>query len=389
MKRHLDEQLAKHFAKQRLVPILLGSRQVGKTTIVKKIFPKADYYSVDNELTKSILEAYDIESYKTLIKQDAKEIILDEVHLLSNPGRAVKILYDQMEQLRIVITGSSSLHIKNKTGESLAGRKIDIHMYPLTFSEYLNQKGIEEELNYNILQNALGRREKRGKEGVYRFDLTGVLENVLIYGLYPYLINHSNARTYLLNFVDSLIFKDILELQLIDNRKTAGDLLRLLAYQTGNLVNYSELADSLKTSQQTVKRYIEIFEQSFILFRLYPYAKKKRNEITKAPKIYFYDTGVRNALIGDFSGLAARDDKGALFENFIISELIKQNSYIDNQYNFYYWRTKQGSEMDVIIEKDKELFAVELKYRKGVINKAFKNHYPEAKVKLLTAENFY
>jgi len=165
--------------------------------------------------------------------------------------------------------------------------------------------------------------------------------------------------------------------------------LKLLAFQIGNLINYSELANSLKADQRTIKRYIEIFEQSFILFRLYPYSKKKRDEISKSAKIFFYDTGVRNALIGDFSSLESRTDKGALFENFIVSELIKQDSYSDQNCKFYYWRTKQGSEIDVVLEKGKELIGVEIKYKRRAINRAFKNRYPEAKIRLVTADNFY
>jgi len=387
MKRHLDTKIHQHFKKYKQVLILLGSRQVGKTTLVKKIFNKADYFLVDNEPIKKILESYDIETYKALINKNSKEIIIDEIHLLSNPGRAVKIIYDQLENLRIIITGSSSFHIKNKTGESLAGRKIDYNMYPLTFSEYLNQKGIEENLNFNILQNIIADRDSKNR--LYKFDIKNILNSVLIYGQYPHLINNPHDEKYLLNFIDSLIFKDILELNLIEDKRLAKDLLKLLAWQIGNLINYSELASSLKADQRTIKRYIEIFEQSFLLFRLYPYSKNKRDEITKSAKIYFYDTGIRNALIGDFSALDSRADKGALFENFIISELTKQNSYLDSNYKFYYWRTKQGSEIDIVIENNKELIGVEVKYKQKAINKAFKNRYPESKVKLITADNFY
>jgi hypothetical protein len=189
--------------------------------------------------------------------------------------------------------------------------------------------------------------------------------------------------------VDSLIFKDILELDLIEDKKLAKDLLKLLAFQIGNLINYAELANGLKADQRTIKRYIEIFEQSFILFRLYPYSKNKRDEISKAAKIFFYDTGIRNALIEDFSKLESRTDKGALFENFIISEMVKQNSYTDKNFKFFYWRTKQGSEIDVVLEKGKELVGLEVKYKRKAANKAFKNRYPQAKVRLVTADNFY
>lgn len=389
MKRHLDFKISQHFKKYKQVLILLGSRQVGKTTLVKKIFPAGDYFLVDNEPIKKILSTYDIETYKTLINKDSREIVIDEIHLLDNPGRAVKIIYDQLENIKIIITGSSSFHIKNKTGESLAGRKIDYNIYPLTFSEYLNQKGIEGELNFNILEKISDDTKYNPKDQLYKFDINNILSGVLICGQYPYLIENPNDTKYLLNFVDSLIFKDILELNLIEDKKLAKDLLKLLAFQIGNLINYSELASSLKADQRTIKRYIEIFEQSFVLFRLYPYSKNKRDEITKSAKIFFYDTGVRNALIGDFSELESRTDKGALFENFIISELIKQNSYADKNFKFYFWRTKQGSEVDVVLERGNELIGVEIKYKQKAINKAFINRYPEAKIRMVTANNFY
>lgn len=389
MRRHLDSKISKHFEKYKQVLILLGSRQVGKTTLVKKIFSTADYFLVDNEPIRKILESYDIETYKTLINKNSKEIIIDEIHLLSNPGRAIKIIYDQIKNIRIIITGSSSFHIKNKTGESLAGRKIDYNIYPLTFSEYLNQKGIEKELNFNIFEKIIDDNKYDSGNSTYKFDIKSILDGILIYGQYPHLIKNPNDEKYLLNFVDSLIFKDILELSLIEDKKLAKDLLKLLALQIGNLINYSELADSLSADQRTIKRYVEIFEQSFIIFRLHPYSKNKRDEISKTAKIFFYDTGVRNAILDDFSNLELRMDKGALFENFIISELVKQNSYLDERYKFYYWRTKQGSEIDVVLEKGRELVGVEIKYKQKALNRAFKNRYPDAKIRLIRAENFY
>ncbi|MCX6763566.1 MAG: ATP-binding protein [Candidatus Moranbacteria bacterium] len=389
MQRILDKKIKKHFSKYKQVLILLGSRQVGKTTLVKKIFPKAFYFLVDNEPIRKILDTYDIETYKTLINQDSKEIIIDEAHLLKDPGRAIKIIYDQLSDFRIIVTGSSSFHIKNKTGESLAGRKIDYNIFPLTFSEFLQQKGVEKKLNFNSFYNIIGSKKYSPKDKTYAFDMKAILDSILIYGQYPHLIKNSNDEKYLLNFVDSLIFKDILELNLIENKKLAKDLLKLLAFQVGNIINYSELAGSLGADQRVIKRYIEIFEQSFILFRLYPYSKNKRNEIVKSPKIYFYDTGIRNALINDFSNLKSRTDKGALFENFFVSEIIKQISYLDENYRFYYWRNKQGSEIDLVLEKREELFAVEIKYQKKTNNRAFANRYPKAKLRMITANNFY
>jgi uncharacterized protein len=386
MQRHLDSVISQHFNNYKQILILLGSRQVGKTTLIKKLFKSANYFLVDNEPIKKILETYDVETYKTLLNKKFKKIIIDEIHLLSDPGRCAKIIYDQLESVELIITGSSSFHIKNKTGESLAGRKIDYYIYPLTFSEYLNQTGVEKELNFKILNKIT---EEKIQDTLYKFDINAILDNVLVYGQYPYAINYPRDKKYLQNFVDSLIFKDILELNLIEDKKLARDLLKLLSLQIGNLINYSELAINLKADQRKIKRYIEMFEQSFILFRLYPYSKNKRDEISKSAKIYFYDTGVRNALIDDFSELNLRTDKGALFENFIISELIKQNSYADKNFKFYYWRTKQGSEVDLVIEGKDKLIGVELKYKHKSINKAFKNRYSEAELKMITSNNFY
>jgi len=387
MKRHLDSNLKKHFQKYKQILILLGSRQVGKTTIVKKIFPQANYLLVDNSPIKNILETYDIESYKTLIKGGSKQLIIDEIHLLSNPGLAAKILYDQIPGLKLIITGSSSFHLKNKTSESLVGRKIDYYLYPLTFSEYLQQKGIEKRLNYNILNKILNLKDS--PDSLYPFDLEGILNNILIYGLYPSFIDYNKDKKYLLNLSDSLIFKDILELNLIENKKLAKDLLKTLAWQIGNLINYSELARSLKADSRTIRRYIEIFEENYIIFRLYPYSNKRRDEIFKSSKIYFYDLGLRNALIEDFSDLLSRADKGALFKNFIISEVFKQNSYTDKFLKLYYWRTKQGSEIDLVVKDGDNLIGVEIKYRAKRLNRAFLNRYPSAKLKLVTINNFY
>lgn len=388
MKRHLDDKISNHFKKYKQVLILLGSRQVGKTTIINKIFKNSNYLLVDNQPIYKTLESYDIESYKLLIDKQYQIIIIDEIHLLSNPGRAAKIIYDQLVDVKLVITGSSSFHIKNKTSESLAGRKIDYHIYPLTFSEFLYQKGIETDLNYNIFRKAT-EAENNFSKIYHHFDLESVLENILIYGQYPMAINYPADKKFILNFVDSLIFKDILELNLIENKRLAKDLLKLLALQIGNLINYSELALNLKADQRTIKRYIEIFEQSFILFRLYPYSKNKRDEISKSPKIYFYDTGLRNAIIDNFTSISTRSDKGALFENFIIADLIKQNSYLDANFYFYYWRTKQGSEIDLVLENGDQLIALEIKYHAKKVNKAFKRRYPQTILKSLNAQTFY
>jgi len=179
-----------------------------------------------------------------------------------------------------------------------------------------------------------------------------------------------------------------LDLQLIDNRSKALDLLKLLAYQIGNLISYSEIANKLQLSAPTVSRYIEIFEQSYILYRLYPFSKNSRDEIGKSPKIYFWDLGLRNALIDNFDSIKIRSDAGAMFENFIITEVKKEVSYLDLDYKVNYWRLKSGSEVDLVLRNNKEIIGCEIKLKKGVISKSFENRYKEAKTHIITAENF-
>lgn len=385
--RLIDAQLISHFKKYKQVLILLGARQVGKTTLLKRLFPDAQYLLLDNEPTRKILETYDIHSYKQLISPSSKTVILDEIHLLTDPGRAIKILYDQITDTQLIITGSSSLSIKNKTTESLAGRKIDYHLFPLTFSEYLFQRGIEASPNTHPLDAILHPHKTKR---IHNFDLKAIVDNILVYGLYPNLVTNPSDQRYLQNLSDSVVFKDLLELKLIENRSVALSLLTLLAYQIGNLINYSEIGRRLHIDNRTVKKYIEIFEQSYIVFRLYPYSTNQRDEIGKTPKIFFYDLGLRNALIESFSPVSLRRDVGAIFENFIVGEFLKINSYLDLGYKMNYWRLKQGSEIDLVIHKGPdELRGIEIKYLRKELGSAFQNRYPKAKVQLITVENFY
>lgn len=382
--RHLDYQLQTHFSTYKQALILLGARQVGKTTLLKRIFPQAHYLLLDNQSTKNIFESYDIDTYKQVLGK-YQQIILDELHLLSNPGRAVKIIYDQLPSIQLIVTGSSSFHIKNKTSESMAGRKIDYHLYPLTFSEYLTQTKIEAQLNYNILDNIV-----QGVTPQKRlFKASEISNSHLLYGLYPETLQLPQDRQYLYNLSDSVVFKDLLELNLIDNKTKAKQLLKLLAYQIGNLVNYSELANKLRIDQRTVQRYLDIFEESFITYRLYPYSNNKRGEIVKSPKIYFWDLGLRNALINNFEDYSLRADSGAMFENFIITEVKKINSYQNKPYQLHYWRTKSGSEVDLVLSKTDTLIACEIKQQKGNISQAFLNRYPHAQSHVVTRSNFY
>ena len=386
--RHLDQALASHFAKYDEVLVLLGARQVGKTTILKRIFPDAHYLVVDNEPIKSTLERFDPVVYKQLLNTGSGIVVLDEIHNLSDPGRAAKIFFDQLPEYKLIITGSSAFDIKNKASESLAGRKIDYHLYPLSLSEYLVQNGLENALSFRPME-ALLKGEKAGE--IFRpYDYKAVLNNILIYGLYPAMQSHPSDSVYLTNLIDSVVFKDLVELSLLENKSAALSLLKLLAYQVGSLVNYAELASNLSIGARTVKRYIELFEQSFIIFTLKPYSSRRRDEIAKMPKVYFYDVGLRNALINNFEPIENRGDVSQLFENFVVSEFLKYNYYGDFGYSFNYWRTKSGSEGDLVLSKlGHESIAVEIKSKSQRINQAFISRYPESRIVVISKDNYW
>lgn len=385
--RHLETAIKTHFQKYHEVLVLLGARQVGKTTLLKKCLPDAYFLSVDNEPVRQNLERYDIGVYQQFLPVGIKEVVIDEIHLLTNPGRAAKIIHDQMPEVKLIITGSSSLQIKNRASESLAGRKIDYFLYPLTFSEILYQKGVEKELNFLIWKNLEGEGQQ---EKFHHFDVRGILESLLVFGQYPAMIDRPNDEKYLLNLVDSVIFKDLLELRTIVNRPAALNLLRLLAHQIGSLVNKAELANRLGIDMATIKRYLTLFEQSLIIFPLPPFTGRRRDEIGKMNKLYFYDVGLRNALIENFQPLNSRPDYGVLFENFIMSEILKINTYLDLGLRMHFWRTKQGSEIDlVLINREGKIWAVEIKTGNERANHAFLNRYPQAKIKTITLKNFY
>ena len=384
MERQIDKKLKDHFEKYGLVLVLSGPRQVGKTTVLKRLFPDAKYFLLDEERLRKVFETFDSLVYKQNFG-GSDFIVLDEVHLLSNPGRAVKIIHDLMPEKKVIITGSSALNIKNKTAESLAGRKIEYKMWPLTVSEYFYQTEVEEEMNFDVIENILGNKEMR----VRLFNLKEMTKHLLVYGNYPFLVNNSTDQIYLRSLSESVIFKDIVDLHLIENKKVAGDMLKLLAFQVGNMVNYAEIASKLSVDVRTIQKYIEIFEQSYILFRVYPLMGNKRQEIIKRPKIYFYDNGIRNGLINNFVDVDNRADKGALFENFVVSEVMKVNSYGDYGFEMNFWRTKDGSEVDLVLSRHGEMYACEIKFDKGSVSKAFTNRYPEAKTRVITAENYY
>ena len=385
--RHLDDALISHVNTLKEALILLGARQVGKTTMLARLFPKAQYATVDNEHVRSIVDRYDITAYHELIPRDTSIFILDEVHLLKDPGRAIKILHDHLPDVRLIVTGSSAFFIKNRTTESLAGRKIDYHLFPLTMSEYLAQTGSTKKLFYPILRH-IKADARFPPARIYPFDLTAITQSVMRYGLYPATVGHPNKELYLTNLAESVVFRDLLELSLIENRPAARNLLKLLAFQTGSLVNISELAQKLSVDVKTVKRYLTLFEESFILFTLPPYMKNGRKEIGKMAKVYFFDVGLRNAIIGNFDPINSRPDAGALFENLIVSEVYKVNSYGNFGYTLHFWRTTDGSEVDLVLARANTIAGIEIKSSPRRTNQAFLHRYPFATLTSITPDNY-
>lgn len=383
--RYIDKKIEGHFKKYKQALVFLGGREVGKITLLQRLFPDAKYLLLDEDPIRKTLETYNLDSYRQII-QNSKQIILDELHLLSDPGRAVKIIYDQVPDIQIIVTGSSALHIKNKTGESMAGRAINYQLYPLTFSEYLFQNNVIESMDSVVLNKIL-----KNDEGIVAktFDQSYMLESFLLYGSYPNIVNIPQDRAYLENLAETAIFKDIIELNLIDDRAKAKELLKLLAYQIGNLISYSEIGGKIGLSVKKVQKYIEIFEQSFLLYRVYPFSKNKRMEIAKTPKIYFWDLGLRNALIKNFDSLNVRSDSGAMFENFVINEVKKLIDYEGLSYDVNYWRLKSGAEVDLVLSSHRETIGCEIKMKKGRVSAAFTGRYPDAKTQIVTSENFY
>jgi uncharacterized protein len=368
------------------VIILLGTRQIGKTTLLKSTFPDAVYINLEKSDYIEIFNSKDIIQIKNLVSslnsQNQNIWILDEVQRLQDPGLVAKVIYDEIPEVKLIISGSSALEIVNKASESLAGRKKTIFLYPLSFKEFLIQKELvpvpvndNTSINFDLIENP---------------KYLEKIQEVMQYGLYPELLQYdtnSDKEEYLMELIDSIILKDIYYLNLVKNTKNLIAVLRLLAYQIGQLVNYSDIADRVGISRPTVMDYIELLKKSFIIFTLPPYTKKRRDEIGKTEKVFFYDLGVRNALINDFSPVQYRKDYGNMFENFVIAEMLKINRYTKSRYSLNYWRTKWGSEVDLIMTKDEKYKAIEIKTRGGKITKTFKETYPDTDELVVTMSN--
>ena len=349
--------------------VIVGPRQVGKTTLLRMIMSETEkrvlLWNCDEPDIRQKLST----PTSTLLKADtanADMVLIDEAQRVRDIGITLKLLIDSCPEKQVIVTGSSALELSNSINEPLTGRKYEYVMLPLSGEELIESNGTQE--------------EKR------------LLERRLIYGSYPDVVNfEGEERETLSNLVNSYLYKDIFSFQDIRKPEIIEQLLQALALQIGSEVSFNELGGLIGLNSQTVQRYIDLLEKSFIVFHLRSFSRNARNELKKSRKVYFYDNGVRNALIGEFKSLSLRDDTGALWENYLVSERIKHNSYNTFYGKSYFWRTTQKQEIDYIEDLDGVLHAYEFKWsssKQPKISDTFAQSYPNHEYAVINPNNY-
>ena len=350
--------------------ILLGARQVGKTTLLRQVIQTAQtevqYLNCDEPQVVEALTNRNLRELVLLVGK-AKYIVIDEAQKVNNIGLTLKLIVDNIPDVQVIATGSSAFELRNRLNEPLTGRKLEYQMYPISTNEIYQSSGY--------------------------VDVKRLLETRLIYGSYPEApSNLDNAQSLLLSLSDSYLYKDILTMDSMRKPDVLNKLLQALAFQIGSEVSYNELAQTIGTDSKTVEKYIDLLEKCFIIFRLNGLSRNLRNELKKAKKIYFCDNGVRNAVIQQFAPVALRNDMGQLWENFFISERIKRNHYLGHHCNIYFWRTTSQQEIDYIEESDGQMSAFEMKWnpKKATVKlpEAFLKAYSVKQTAVVTTENY-
>ncbi len=349
--------------------IITGARQVGKTTLVKNLLkkyePQALYLNCDEpDIRKNLTDA--TSSYLKKIIGDKTFLVIDEAQRIPNAGLTLKLITDEIPDVQLVVTGSSTLEMADRTQEALTGRTFQYHLYPLAFQELVDHHGLLE--------------EKR------------LLHQRLLFGGYPDVVNNpGDAKEILQNLSDSYLFKDLFTMQKIRKPDALQYLLEALSLQVAQQVSYNELAQVTGTDVVTVSRYLDLLEKTFVIFRLRSFSRNVRNELKKSRKIYFWDNGIRNAVINNFSAVELRQDAGALWENYIVSERFKRNMYAGNFASSKFWRTKQQQEIDYLEEADGNISAFEIKWNRKARAKwpkTFTENYPVKDLNLITPDNY-
>lgn len=366
--RFLGQQIESKLEDKKAI-LVFGPRQTGKTTLLRAIFENKSsvlWLNGDDQDSQNLFNEASVTRFKTLFKP-YKYLIIDEAQSIPNIGIKLKLITDHLPEIKLIATGSSSFDLANKTNEPLTGRKWEYQLFPLSYTELCQHHGLWEE--------------------------TKMLEHRLIYGYYPEIVtNPGKEKEYLNQLANAYLYKDVLIWANIRHSDTLIKLLQALALQIGSEVSYNELSRMLGIDKITVEKYIDLLEKAYVIFRLNAFSRNARNEIKRGKKIYFYDNGIRNALISNFNAIDLRNDKGALWENFLISERKKYLAYNNIWANTYFWRTHTQVELDYIEEMDGKLNAYEFKYNddkalKSKIPSYFATNYPKHEFKAISPNN--
>ena len=343
VKQDMEKRL---FLKKAKILVLYGARQVGKTSLVENILQnlsqKVLRLNGDEEKTARLFSSRDLEKMKNAVS-GYNVLFIDEAQKIENIGLNLKILNDNQPQLKIIVTGSSSFELASSIQEPLTGRAWTYHLHPIAMCELINYWNSHE--------------------------LTQQLENHLVFGTYPELFSlegMSVRQEYLHSLAKDYLYKDVLEIEGVRNSQKIKKLLQLLAFQVGSEVSLTELGGRLEMNKKTVERYIDLLEKFFVIFTLTGFSRNLRKEVIQKPKIYFCDLGIRNALINNFNSLEDRNDVGMLWENFIIAERLKCNTYHKRFVSSYFWRTYTGAELDYVEEHKGKLHGYEIKWEEGL-----------------------
>jgi hypothetical protein len=347
--------------------LILGARQVGKTTLLRSFQEQNKqvlWLNADETSTRSRLNQLSIDALKGIVG-NYKTVIIDEIQRIENSGLLLKVLVDHFKDVQFFATGSSSLEIGDQVFEAMTGRAFTLYLYPFGISELYPE--------------------------LSPFELEQKLPFHLVYGTYPEVtIKRDISEVILNNLAQQYLYKDVLVWKDIRKPDLLDKLLKLLAYQLGSEVSINELAKKLQTKSETIENYIDLLEKAFVVYRLKAYSTNPRKEVSKMSKIYFWDNGIRNAVIGDYRSLSERNDHGALFENFLISERQKNNAWQLHQKAAYFWRNYNQSEVDYVEKDGLKLTAFEIKWntmKNHKVSQAFVNLYPDAKTKIITPMN--
>lgn len=369
IKRNIEPKIIKDFERNKIIT-LLGPKQVGKTTLLEQIVKKKREGKIftlncDNEDDRLLLHGRSATELKNLIGNNDL-IMIDEAQRVENIGLTLKMMGDLKTKSNIIVTGSSSLALGDKINEPATGRLIEYNLFPFTVSELVNETSWRDEHR--------------------------MLYQRLVFGMYPEVVMYpEDAKRTLMTLSNSYLFKDLLSYEGIRKPSLLQNMVRTIALQVGNEVSYNELAQLVGVDKATVEKYVDLLEKCFVVFKLPSYSRNLRNEIKKGKKIYFYDNGIRNAVLSNFAMPEYRIDMGALWENFLISERVKRNVYEGNYAQMYFWRTQSQQEIDYVEESDGQLKAFEFKWNpkaKATIPKAFTEAYPGSAFEVITPDNY-